>query len=730
MSSSLLRRVNVLLLRPFNQRYSYQVPKHMVVQIGDIVEVPMRDQMVTGVVWEPAPPKLRFKLKPIASKVDLPPIPQQSLEFVKWVAAYTLAPLGSVLKMVLSVPQALEPLKPVIGYRLSQKAWPEKLTEARQRVWQAVQQQKDLQSIAEIAASAQASESVVRRLVEIGCFEAQAITRELSQSSDWSFKPVQLSQAQGQAVSVVNTAVDQEDGTPFLLDGVTGSGKTEVYFEVIAHVLKRGQQALVLLPEIALSTQWLDRFKQRFGTEPVIWHSEVSVAKKRQGWRDVLAGKAPIVVGARSALFLPYQNLGMIVVDEEHDGGYKQEEGVVYNARDMSVVRAHLGKIPIILASATPSLETINNCDQQRYQRLYLTQRHGAAQMPKVELVEMRESDHQGVPASLRTWLSSKLCAALADTVGAGEQAMLFLNRRGYAPLTLCKACGHRLACSGCTAWLVEHKSRSGALMCHQCGYIQGYPKICEACGEEKSFVPCGPGVERIAEEVTRLFPVYRVAVMASDTLTSRQSMDTLVQQVLGGEIDILIGTQMMAKGHHFPKLTLVGVVDADLSLAGGDLRAGEKTFQLLHQVAGRAGRAEHPGRVMLQTYMPDHPVMEALVNNDREAFLAYESESRERLGFPPFGRLVALIVSGVEEMKVEQMARQLVRTGPCQEGVEILGPAPAALAMIRGRYRWRLLMKTTKDIKVQPLLRQWLHSVQPIYGVKVQVDVDPFSFL
>lgn len=718
---------DVLILRPINQRYSYSVPRGMKVELGDIVQVPLRGQVVLGVVWEFGSQKPKFKLRPIEKKLDVLPLPKMSRDFVQWLAAYTLAPMGSVLKMVLSVPQALEPIKPEVGYLLSKTAWPEKLTAPRKKVHAVLQAQSEPLSIQSISEQAGVTDSVVRRLKEMGLIEEQVIAPV---QKSWSFAPVALSSDQSQAATRITKAMDNGGHAPFLLDGVTGSGKTEVYFEAIAHALQQGKQALVLLPEIALSTQWLDRFEKRFGIQPLVWHSDVSMAKKRKTWRSLLEGESQVVVGARSALFLPFTKLGVIVVDEEHDAGYKQEEGVIYHARDMAVVRAHLGGIPIVLASATPALETIHNCDLHRYQRLHLTRRHGKATMPDVELVEMRESDHEGTPAALRTWLSSKLCAALADTVGAGEQAMLFLNRRGYAPLTLCKACGHRLSCSQCTAWLVEHKSRSGALMCHQCGFTQRYPDICESCGQDKSFVPCGPGVERIVEEVTRLFPLYRIGVMASDTMTSPQAMDELVHRVLNGNIDVLIGTQMMAKGHHFPKLTLVGVVDADLGLAGGDLRASEKTFQLMHQVAGRAGRAERPGRVMLQTYMPDHPVMQALEQNNREAFLAYEMEDRERTDFPPFGRLAALIVSGPDEAKVEQTARLLARLAPRDSSIEVLGPAPAALAMVRGRYRWRLLLKSNKETKLQPILRHWLHQVQPDYNVRIQVDVDPFSFL
>jgi primosomal protein N' (replication factor Y) len=508
-----------------------------------------------------------------------------------------------------------------------------------------------------------------------------------------------------------------------LLDGVTGSGKTEVYFEAMAAALKAGRQALVLLPEIALTAQWLERFERRFGARPVEWHSELTELQRRRAWRSIAKGNVPVVVGARSSLFLPLPHLGLIVVDEEHDASFKQEEGVIYNARDMAVVRGRIEGFPVVLSSATPSLETIVNVERGRYRVLRLPERHAGALLPEIRVIDMREEN-----AARQSWLSPTLREALGDALAAGEQSMLFLNRRGYAPLTLCRACGHRLQCPNCTAWLVEHRLH-GTLQCHHCGFTISPPATCPSCGAERKFAPIGPGVERLVEEVTSLYPVARTAIMASDTLPGPRAAADLVKRMDRHQIDILIGTQVMAKGHHFPMLTLVGVVDADLGLAGGDLRAAERTFQLLSQVAGRAGRAERPGRVYLQTYMPEHPVMQALVSGDRATFYAAESAARQDHGMPPFGRLAAVIVSGPDRDAVDAAAGALGRTAPRDHGIQVLGPTQAPLALLRGQHRRRLLLKAPRDADVPAALRAWIAQVRHPHAVRIQVDVDPYSF-
>jgi primosomal protein N' (replication factor Y) len=510
---------------------------------------------------------------------------------------------------------------------------------------------------------------------------------------------------------------------PVLLDGPPGSGKTEVYLEAIARALAAGRQTLVLLPEIALGAQWLARFRARFGVPPVSWHSDVAAGERRRAWRAVLSGEAPVVVGARSALFLPFADLGLIVVDEEHDASFKQEDGVAYHARDMAVVRARLAGIPVILASATPSLETWTNVLQRRYRRLGLPARTTVAAPPPIGVVDLTRDR----PAA-GDFVAPAVHAAVAETVGRGEQALLFLNRRGYAPLTLCRGCGHRFACVACTAWLVEHRAPR-RLVCHHCGMAAPVPAVCPACGEA-ALAACGPGVERLAEEVAGHHPGIRLGIATSDTLPGPLAAADLVRRIEAHDLDVIIGTQVVAKGHHFPLLTLVAIIDADVGLSGGDLRAGERTFQLLTQVAGRAGRAERAGRVLVQTTLPAHPVIRTLVARDRGRFLAAEADARREAGLPPFGRLAALIVSAADAAAVDAAAALLARQAPAIEGGRILGPAPAPLARLRGRHRRRFLLMAPLAARLSPVVRAWTEAVRLPAAVRLQVDIDPQSFL
>jgi primosomal protein N' (replication factor Y) (superfamily II helicase) len=491
----------------------------------------------------------------------------------------------------------------------------------------------------------------------------------------------------------------------------------------LAEAIRHGRQALILLPEISLSAQFLERFERRFGTAPALWHSEVPTAQRRVTWAGVAEGKTKVVVGARSALFLPFANLGAIVVDEEHDASYKQEEGVLYNARDMAIVRARLGSFPVVLVSATPSLETMVNAQQGKYHYLQLPARHAGAKMPDIHIINLKAA----APARGK-FIAPVLEKALQETFAAGEQSLLFLNRRGYAPLTLCRTCGFRFQCPSCSAWLVEHK-RFSRLQCHHCGFLQQVPKTCPSCHEADSFAACGPGVERIQEEVQTLLPDARTFILASDVITSPNMIRGAVRDIEDRKHDVIIGTQIIAKGHHFPALTCVGVIDADLGLSGGDLRAGERTFQLLHQVSGRAGRGELPGRVYLQTYMPEQSVIRALAKNDRDDFLAVEAREREKAGMPPFGRLAALILSGGDEMKLDLFCRMVAQKAPRYDDIRVLGPAPAPMAYLRGRHRRRFLIKANKAIPLQKYLAEWLAAVKVPSTMQLKVDIDPQSF-
>lgn len=721
-------RVAVLLQLPVEGAYDYRVPEDVTLSVGDLVEVPLGRRFDTGVVWGPGEGDVdEAKVKDVVHRLDLPRLPGPLLSFIDWVADYTIQPKGVVLRMAMRSARGLKPQVPETHLARAPTQPPGlKLTGARTKVLNTLAD-KTFVGAALLAKTAGVSTSVVKGLVDAGAIDVTMAAPEppfatpdpnragLDLESDQKSAAAELSAAVGRGFSVS------------LLEGVTGSGKTEVYFEPVAAALKAKRQVLVLVPEISLTTQWLDRFRARFGVEPAVWHSDVTGKVRRETWRAVARGEAQVVVGARSALFLPFADLGLIVVDEEHDAGFKQEEGVIYHARDMAVVRAREGGIPIILASATPSLESVLNAQAGRYRHVRLDERVGGAVMPEVGLINMIKTPPAKGPWG-RSWLAPPLVDAVTETLEAGEQALLFLNRRGYAPLTLCSGCGHRLNCPSCTAWLVEHRAAK-RLQCHHCGFVAPRPDACTACGKADSFVPCGPGIERVAEEAAARWPDARVVAVASDTLERPSAMAALVDAVERRQIDIVVGTQVLAKGHHFPGLTLVGVVDADLGLSSWDLRAGERTHQLLNQVSGRAGRATKPGRVFLQTHDSSHPVLQALTKADSAAFLETEADGRRSLGMPPFGRLVALILSGTNEAAVRQVGQDLARAAPVAEGVEVLGPAPASMALLRGRHRHRFLIKGPRNRLLQPFVRAWLGRVKVSSAVRIQVDVDPYSF-
>ena len=721
--------VAVLLPLPLDRAYDYAVPEELAADIapGSFVRVPLGRVERIGVVWGEGEGDVELaRLKPVTAVLESPPMTEPLRRLIDWAADYTLAQRGAVLRMAMSVPAAVEPPPMRTAYRRRQDEAP-RMTEARSRVL-ALLQDGPPRTAAEIARKANVGTAVVRGLAALGAVEAVSV-REVSAFGRPDTRragPI-LSDAQADAANALREAVAAGEFSVTVLDGVTGAGKTEVYFEAVAAALDAGHQVVVMLPEIALSAQWLGRFRARFGVEPAVWHSELGTRQRRETWRAVAEGRAEVVVGARSALWLPFPSLGLIVVDEEHDAAFKQEDGVVYHARDMAVVRARLEGRPAVLVSATPSLETVVNIENGRYGRVQLPDRHGGARLPAIETVDLRET-----PPERGAWLAPALRVALAETLEAGEQALLFLNRRGYAPLTLCRACGHRFHCPNCSAWLVEHRF-AGTLDCHHCGYRRGLPEACPACEAEDRFAACGPGVERLAEEVDGAFPGARWAVLTSDTVRGPSQVQDLVDAIAAHEVDVLIGTQMVAKGHHFPQLTLVGVVDADLGLAGGDMRAAERTYQLLHQVGGRAGRGELPGRVMLQTYAAEHPVMTALAAGERDSFMAREAAARETHGLPPYGRLVAVIASGPNEAETLRAASALARTARAEEkslGFQVLGPAPAPLKLLRGRHRFRLLFKAPRGVLLQPHLRRWLESLDRRTRAHLQVDIDPHSFM
>ncbi|OUJ14897.1 primosomal protein N' [Acetobacter sp. DsW_063] len=732
------KRVAVLLPLPFPCPLDYAAPPTLADSLrpGVIVSVPLGGRRETGVVWDqtplpldlapPPPPEISdSRLRAVSTLVDAPPMPEMLRRFIDWVAAYTLAPPGMVLAMALRPHLLGTQAGPRSGWGTA-PTLPDglRMTPARRSVLAALEEEAPLSGV-ELARRAGVGAAVIRGLADAGALLAAPLGPIAPFAApDPDHNPPVLSGAQDVAATALRALTREHRFSATLLEGVTGSGKTEIYLEAVAECIAAGRQALVLLPEIALSAQWMERFARRFGVTPATWHSEIGQRARRLTWNAVGDGSARVVVGARSALFLPFHDLGLIIVDEEHEATFKQEEGVTYNARDMAVVRARLANAPVVLASATPSLETLNNVETGRYGHLVLPSRHGGAAMPTTRLIDMRMA-----PPPRGRFLSPALIDEIGATLSRGEQAMLFLNRRGYAPLTLCRTCGQRMECPHCTSWLVEHRKRK-ILCCHHCDYRQPIPETCPQCGAEHSLTAIGPGIERITEEAEETFPNARVLVMASDTVGGPAAISDAVERIAQREIDLIVGTQIVAKGWHFPHLTTVGVVDADLGLGGADLRAGERTIQLLHQVAGRAGRAEAPGRVLLQSYAPEHPVMEALVSGDFRAFMEEEARQRQPGFWPPFGRLAALIVSSENPEAAQDTARRLGRAAPEAPGVEVLGPAPAPLGLLRGRHRHRLLLRTRRAIAVQPILRQWLAEVKVGAGVRVDVDVDPVSFL
>ena len=721
-----MARIRILHTNPALGPLDYRVPHGMDVALGSIVRVPLGPREMVGVVWEEAALPTETvgdnRLRNILEVYDVPPLGAPLRRLIEWTADYYLAPPQSVLRMALSSAAALEGARTVTEYRLSGRQL-DRMTPQRAQAVDRIGNRQGL--IRELAELADVSEAVIRGLVKAGVLEGVEVALDAPfVAPDPDHAPPQLSAEQQAAADDLVGLVTAHDFAPVLLNGVTGSGKTEVYFEAVAQALRRGQQTLVLLPEIALTEPFLRRFMDRFGHAPVAWHSDLRQSERRRAYRAISSGEALVTVGARSALYLPYRNLGLIIVDEAHETSFKQEDGVQYHARDAAVMRGHFEKIPVILATATPAIETRQQVAQGRYREVHLPGRYGAAQMPSIAAINLVQT-----PPDRGRWLAPPLVTAMTETLDRGEQALLFLNRRGFAPLTLCRHCGHRFQCPNCTAWMVEHRL-TNRLQCHHCGHVEPPPRACPECATEDALVACGPGVERISDEVGLLFPTARRAVVTSDTLWSPAKAADFVARMEAGEIDIVIGTQLVTKGYHFPNLTLVGVVDADLGLQGGDLRAAERSFQQIMQVAGRAGRAVKPGHVYLQTHEPDAPVMRALISGDAESFYAAETEARRLANAPPFGRFAAIIVSSENLREAEAIARQIAESAPKLEGMDVYGPAPAPLAMLRGRHRQRLLVHARRTLDVQHVLRDWLGTLTWPRRVRVSVDIDPYSFV
>jgi primosomal protein N' (replication factor Y) len=718
--------VAVLTTQPLDRALDYKAPEGGC-HLGAFVEVPLGPRKVIGVVWGKGAGDFDYKkVRSVIRVLDAAPMRAEMMSFLEKSAAYTLTPLSAMLRLTTRAPGLGDPPSMQKIYRRG-TGEPDRVTAARTKVLETLSEYGDLSfTLRELAEMSGVTSSVIKGLVKQGVVFEEDSPRDLPfQRLDPDLPSKELTADQEAGAKVLAAGVSSGEYGTTLLRGVTGSGKTEVYLEAVAAALRSGRQALVLLPEIALTAEFLTRVEARFGAKPAEWHSGATMTERRRIWRMVGQGQAQLVIGARSALFLPYQNLGLIVVDEEHDSSYKQEDGVLYNARDMAVLRASICGAHVVLASATPSLESWANAQAGKYTRLELTSRFGPAVMPTMGTIDMRS---EGLPSD--RWISPKLKAEVDARLERGEQAMLFINRRGYAPVTLCRACGHQIGCDDCDAKMVEHRFLK-RLVCHQCGESKPMPTVCPSCEAEDKLAPVGPGVERLGEEAHSLWPDARIATLSSDMYGSARALKAEIAGIAEGSADIIIGTQLVAKGHNFPKLTLVGVIDADLGLTGSDLRAAERTFQLMRQVAGRAGRAEAPGTALLQTYQPDHPVIRAILAGDEEGFWTAEAKERQQAGMPPYGRLAGIILSGPDVAAVFDAGNQLARNDRALRdvGAQVYGPAPAPIARVRGRHRVRLLVKADKGVALQRALRIWTSQIKLKGDLRLAVDIDPQSF-
>ncbi|MEJ6813899.1 MAG: primosomal protein N' [Octadecabacter sp.] len=718
--------VGVLTAQPIDRMLDYKAPEGGC-HLGAFVEVPLGPRKVLGVVWGPGKGDWDYaKTRSVIRALDVAPMADEMRQFLQKAGDYTLTPMSAMLRLATRAPGLGDAPSMRKVYRLG-SVEPTRMTDARTKVLDVLHEYGGLAfTLKEVADTAGVTSSVVKGLVKLGAVSEEDSPRDLPYPRlDPDYGSKELTEDQLVGAKVLREAVASGKYGTTLLKGVTGSGKTEVYLEAVAECLRKGRQALVLLPEIALTAEFLTRVEARFGMKPAEWHSGVTMTERRRCWRMVGQGEAQLIVGARSALFLPYRDLGLIVVDEEHDTSYKQEDGVLYNARDMTVLRASLNAAQVVLASATPSLESWANVEAGKYARVTLASRYGVAVMPKMSAIDMRIED---LPGS--RWISPTLQKMVESRLKKGEQSLLFLNRRGYAPVTICRACGHQIGCDDCDATMVEHRFLK-RLMCHQCGETKPMPSVCPSCEAVDKLAPVGPGVERMADEAQALFPDARVATLSSDLYGSARALKEHIESIARGEADVIVGTQLVAKGHNFPKLTLVGVIDADLGLQGSDLRAAERTFQLMRQVAGRAGRADIPGEAVLQTFQPEHPVIGAILGGDEEAFWAAEAGERRAAGVPPYGRMAGIVLSSPNVQEVFDLGTQMARNdGPLRKiGAQVYGPAPAPIARIGGRHRVRLLVKAEKSAPLQQALAAWAAQFKLRGDLRMAIDIDPQSF-
>ena len=718
-----MKKISVLLATNAPKAYDYSIPESLNLEIGDIVRVPFRNRELIGIAWEESTERFdESKLKEIIQ--DYPPyrLSNQTIDFIKFFSRYNFVPLGRALKLFIPQDYLVEKKKSIKTYKLDHNSIEAiKKTSARSKVIDLMRGDEIFLSASEISKETNVAYSVVKKLITNGILiEGEYASQKIFKKKLYKGK-LDLNSDQFSAAQKIITSIKDKKFERFLIDGVTGSGKTEVYFEAIEEALRLDRQSLVLLPEISLTEGLFERIKIRFGIEPVMWHSDLTKSKRREIWQDVFLGESKLVIGARSSLFLPFKDLGIIVIDEEHDHSYKQQEGVIYHARDMAISLGSYEKVPVVMVSATPSLETVLNVKEDKYKKLHLPDRIGEAKLPAVHSIDMRDEVY-----IKNQWISERLKTEIKETLGREEQVLIFLNRRGYAPLTLCKKCGYRVECPKCDSYLVEHRFNP-KLICHQCGFSLKISQSCPDCHTQDSLIACGPGIERITEEVINTFKGANIATLSSD---NGKDTHQILKDMASGLIDILIGTQIISKGHHFPRLTCVGVIDADLGMANGDLRAAEKTYQLLHQVSGRTGREKLPGKSFLQTYFPSHPVIRSLVTSEREGFHEAELNIRKKGNLPPYGKLAAIILSDTDSSKLIKFCNKVKSAIPGSDSVIVLGPAPAPITKVRGRFRYRFLLKADKKTNLQKYIDFWIKNIRKPSSIKLTIDIDPYYFL
>ena len=736
--------VAVLVSGPFNEPFDYTVEsKKDGVCVGQVVLVPFGKRKNVGIiVGEGTRTIPQEKLKRIEEIYEINPIPQPSIELIYFLANWYCAYKGLVLKMVLSPVEAITSTEYKKVYKSKfldndeiEEINKHKITSKRKLILDFLFKSKQAVFQEDLIDNTGVSKSILKDMTKKNLIVEELVKKQAySNLKVPNYKKIKfeinklLNSEQKNAVEKINVSIKKKKPDCFLLDGVPGSGKTETYFQTVKTCLDEGKQILILLPEISLTPDWEKRFHQSFSFAPLVWHSGITKTKKKQIWLSALNSSAGVIVGARSALMLPILNLGLIIVDEEHDPAFKQEEGVRYNARDMAIYKAIRSSVPIVLASATPSLETYHNMKIGKYIHLTLPKRATGAALPDIKLIDLKANTPER-----GKWISSVLTNEIKSKLDNREQSLLFLNRRGYAPLTICNSCGNKIKCVNCETWLVEHRSQN-TLVCHHCGYTKRISNTCDICGAEGQIKACGPGVERIEEEINQLFPEAKLTVLSSDTMKSQKTLVKTLEKIKNNKVDIIIGTQMIAKGHDFPDLKLVGIIDSDVGLSGGDLRASERSFQLLQQVSGRSGRhsidEQDKGVVFLQTYDNENPIIRAIAKNNRDDFFEKELSSRKNANMPPFGRLAAIILSSKYERKLDGFASELLRVAPLFKNVKIFGPAPAPLYFLRGKYRRRFLIKSDKTVNIQDVLLNWTNKIKTPHNVKLTIDIDPFSFM